>query len=73
MLCVFFSSYVLKNERKESKTPNNFNLMLEAKVVDFKNNLLSSSMRDSKKGFKCISSLALELMVMEKFKAFDNN
>ncbi len=47
--------------------------MLEAKVVNFKNNLLSSSMKDSKKGLKCISSLALEFMVMEKFKAFDNN
>jgi hypothetical protein len=30
-------------------------------------------MKDSKKGFKCISSLALELMVMAKFKAFHNN
>jgi hypothetical protein len=28
-------------------------------------------MMDSKKGFKCISSLALKLMVMAKFKAFD--
>jgi len=35
MLCAFFSSYVLKNERKESKTPNTFDLMLEAKVVNF--------------------------------------
>jgi hypothetical protein len=34
---------------------------------------LSSSMKDSKKGFKCISSFALELMVMENFKTFDNN
>ncbi len=33
MFCVFFSSYVLKNERKESKTPNIFYLMLEAKVA----------------------------------------
>ncbi len=47
--------------------------MLEAKIVNFKDNLLSSSMKDSKKGFKCISSLALELMVMAKFKAFHNN
>jgi hypothetical protein len=46
--------------------------MLEARIVDFQHNLLSSSMKDSKKGFKCNSSLALELKVMEKFKAFDN-
>jgi hypothetical protein len=33
---------------------------------------MSSSMRDLKEGFKCISSLALELMVMVEIKAFDN-
>ncbi len=33
MLYVFFSLYVVKNERKESKTSNTFVLMLEAKVV----------------------------------------
>jgi hypothetical protein len=54
MLYVFFSSYVLKNERKEFKTPNTFNLMLEAKVVNFNETLMSSSMKDSKEGFKCI-------------------
>jgi hypothetical protein len=32
-----------------------------------------SFMRDSKEGFKYISSLALELMAMEKFKTFNNN
>jgi hypothetical protein len=52
-----FSSYVLKNQRKESKTPNTFDLMLEARVANSKKNLMSSSMRDSKEGFKCISSL----------------
>jgi hypothetical protein len=30
-------------------------------------------MKDSKEGVKCISSVALELMVMVEFKAFDNN
>jgi hypothetical protein len=30
-------------------------------------------MKDSKEGFKCISSLALKLMVMVEFWAFDNN
>jgi hypothetical protein len=73
MLCVFFSLYVLKNERKESKTPNNFNLVLKARIVNFKDSLLLSSMKDSKKGFKHILSLILELMVMAKFMAFDNN
>jgi hypothetical protein len=48
MLCVFFSSYVLKNERKESKTPNISNLMLEAKVANFKESSTSSFMKDSK-------------------------
>jgi hypothetical protein len=38
MLCVFFSSYVFKNERKESKTLNTFDLMLKAKVINFKEN-----------------------------------
>jgi len=64
MLYVFFSSYVVKNERKESKTSTTFGLMLEAKVVNSKENPTSSFMRDSKEGFKCISSLALKLMVM---------
>jgi len=72
-LCVFFSSYVFNNERKESKTPNIFDLMLKAIVANFKESLVSSSMKDSKEGFKCISSLDLELMLMEKFKAFNNN
>jgi hypothetical protein len=36
MLCAFFSSYALKNERKESKTSNTSNIMLEAKVVNLK-------------------------------------
>jgi hypothetical protein len=56
MLRAFFSSYVLKNKRKESKTPNTSNLTLKAKVVNFKENPMSSSMRVSKEGFKCISS-----------------
>ncbi len=34
----FFSSYVLKNEKKESKTPNTNDLMLEPKVVNSKKN-----------------------------------
>jgi hypothetical protein len=37
---------------KNLKAPNNFSLMLKARVVNFKDGLLSSSMRDSKKGFK---------------------
>jgi hypothetical protein len=48
MLCAFFSSYVLKNERKKYKTPNTFDLMLEARVVNFIENSILSSMRDSK-------------------------
>ncbi len=64
MLYVFFSSYVVKNERKESKTSNTFGLMLEASIVNFFKSPMSSSTRDSKEGFKCISSLALKLMVM---------
>jgi hypothetical protein len=57
-LCVFFSSYVFNNEKKESKTPNTFDLMLKVKVVTSKESPMSSSMKDSKKGLKCISSLA---------------
>jgi hypothetical protein len=48
ILFVFFFSYVLQNERKESKTPNTFNLMLETKVVNSKESPMSSSMKDSK-------------------------
>jgi hypothetical protein len=73
MFCVFFSSYVLKNERKEPQTPNIFDLMLEAKVANSKESLMSSFMKDSKEGLKCISSLVLKLIVMVEFKAFDNN
>jgi hypothetical protein len=65
MLCAFFSSFVFNNERKEAKTPNTLDLMLKAKVVNSKENQVSSSMKDSK-DLKCISSLALELMAMEK-------
>jgi hypothetical protein len=43
ILCVFFSSYVLKNERKKSKTLNTSNLMLEAKVGNYKESPMSSS------------------------------
>jgi hypothetical protein len=34
----FFFSYVLKNEKKESKTPNINDLMLEPKVVNSEKN-----------------------------------
>jgi hypothetical protein len=75
MLCVFFFSYVLKiNELKESKTLNNYDLMLEEVIItNSKESLVSSSMKDSKEGFKCISSLALKLIVMAEFKGYDNN
>jgi hypothetical protein len=33
MLCVFFSSYVFMDERKESKTPNTFDLMMKANLL----------------------------------------
>jgi len=47
--------------------------MLKVKIVNSKESSMSSSMKDSKEGHKYISSLALELMVMAKFKAFNNN
>jgi hypothetical protein len=47
--------------------------MLKVRVVNSKESIMSSSMRDSKESLKCISSLTLELMVMVEFKAFDNN
>jgi hypothetical protein len=71
LLCVFFSSHILKNERKESKILNTFDLMLKAKVANSKK--IQSFMRDSKKGLKYISSLVLKFMVMAKFKASNNN
>jgi hypothetical protein len=71
--CYVFSSYVFKNERKESKTPNTFDLMLEVRVVNFCDNPMLSSMRDSKEGLKFISSLALELTLMVNFREFNNN
>jgi hypothetical protein len=46
--------------------------MLKVRVANSKESLVSSSMRDSKEGLKCISSLSLELMVTVEFKAFDN-
>jgi hypothetical protein len=74
ILCVFFFSYVFKTKKsKESKTLNNYDLMLEAIVANLKKSLVSSSTRNSKEGFKCISSLALKLSVMAEFKASDNN
>jgi hypothetical protein len=38
--------------------------MLDTKVINFKESPMSSSIRDSKEGFKCISSLALKLTMM---------
>jgi hypothetical protein len=73
MLCIFFPSYVLKNERKKSKTPNISDLMLEARVVSSLKNPMLSFMRDSNEGPKYISSLDLKLMVMADFKVSDNN
>jgi hypothetical protein len=50
MLCAFSSSYVFINKRKESKTPNTYDLMLEAKLVNLKKIPKSTSIRNSKKG-----------------------
>jgi hypothetical protein len=47
--------------------------MLKVRVTNSKDCLVSSSMKGSKEGLKCISSLALEFMVMVEFRAFDNN
>ncbi len=47
--------------------------MLEAKVVDSNDSPMLSSMRYSKEGLKFISSLALKLNLMAKFKASNNN
>jgi hypothetical protein len=49
------------------------NLILEIKVANSKESPMSSSMKDSKEGLKCISSLVLDNMVMAKFKASNNN
>jgi hypothetical protein len=57
---------------KESKTLNNYDLILKAIVANFKESLMPSSMKDSKEGLKCISSLALKLIVMVEFKTSDN-
>jgi hypothetical protein len=65
VMCILL--FICLQERKESKTPNTFDLMLEARVANFSKSPISSSMKDSNKGFKCISSLALELMVMVEF------
>jgi hypothetical protein len=47
--------------------------MLKAIVANSIESFMSSSMRDSKEGFKCISSLALKLIVMAEFRASNNN
>jgi hypothetical protein len=47
--------------------------MLEAKVAKCEKSPMSSFMKDSKEGLKCISSLVLKLMVMVEFKASDYN
>jgi hypothetical protein len=73
MLCVFFSSYDFMDKRKESKTPNTSNLMLEARLANSTNIPESSSIRDSKEGFALTSSLALELIVIAKFKVLNNS
>jgi hypothetical protein len=60
------------DERKESKTSNTYNLMLEARLANSKDISESSSIKNSKEGFALISSLALDIMIVE-FKALDNN
>jgi hypothetical protein len=60
------------DERKDSKTPNTSNLMLEARFANSKEIPESSSIKDSKEGFALTSSLALEFIVIVEFKALDN-
>jgi hypothetical protein len=73
MLHVFFSSYVLINERKESKTPNTSNLMLEARPLNSKRNSQVIIHINSKESFTLTSSLALELIIIVKLRPSNNN
>jgi hypothetical protein len=73
MLCAFFSSYVFMDERKESRTPNTSNLMLEARLANSKEIPESSFIRDSKEGSALTFSLVLELIMIVEFKVLDNS
>jgi hypothetical protein len=70
----FFSSYVLKNEKKESKTPNTNNLMLEPKVVNLKknSNVIIHEGLNGRFQMHFIPFFKTHCQ-MVKFKAFNNN
>ncbi len=55
MLCVFFSSYVLRNERKESSTTQTSFLMLQAKRANSSARLGLSSIKLSKEAKGALS------------------
>ncbi len=68
-LCVLFFSYFFKNERKPSKTPHTFLLVLEVSNDNSKVPIESSSIKSS----KLDEIPSFKLIVIVTFKASKNN
>ncbi len=73
MLWAFFFSYFLRNEKKESRTPQTFFLMLEANTDNSRVIAESTSINWSKFYTIPTSFFNLELIVMTLFRASLSN
>ncbi len=67
MLCVFFSSYVLRNERKESSTTQPSFLMLHGKKANSSARAGLSSIKLSKEEKGALFSFSFKLKEITKF------
>jgi hypothetical protein len=73
MLCALFLSYFLKNERKPSKMPHTFLLILDANNDNFWATIESSSIKSYKLNEIIDSSLSFKLIMIVTFKASESN
>jgi hypothetical protein len=73
MLCVLFPSYVFKNERKPSKMPHTYLLMLYADNDNSWATIESSSIKSCKLSEIPNSYLSFRLIVIVTFKASESN
>jgi len=73
MLCVFFPSYFLTIERKPSKMPHTFFLMLDASNDNSWATRKSSSIKSYKLSEILYSPLSFKLILIVTFKALESN
>jgi hypothetical protein len=73
MLCALFPSYFLKNERKPSKMPHTFLLMLDVNNDNSWATIESSSIKSYKLNEILHSSLSFKLIKIVTFKASESD